>query len=82
VCSAGSAGSAAPTFWSLTARIARREPARAEEGLSLTDYVLRELRRSVSYPNQAELVARIRARGELKVSLSPAEAIRQGREER
>lgn len=54
----------------------------AEEGLSLTDYVLRELRRSVSYPNQAELVARIRARGELKVSLSPAEAIRQGREER
>lgn len=54
----------------------------AEEGLSLTDYVLRELRRSVSYPNQAELVARIRARGELKVSMSPAEAIRQGREER
>jgi plasmid stability protein len=54
----------------------------AEEGLSLSDYVTRELRRSVSYPNQAELVARIRARGELKVSIPPEEAIRQGREER
>jgi plasmid stability protein len=54
----------------------------AEEGLSLSDYVMRELRRSVSYPNQAELVARIRARGELKVSISPAEAIRLEREGR
>jgi antitoxin FitA len=54
----------------------------AEEGLSLSDYVMRELRRSVSYPNQAELVARIRARGELKVSVSPAEAIRLEREGR
>jgi plasmid stability protein len=54
----------------------------AEEGLSLSDYVMRELRRSVSYPNQAELVARIRARGELKVSMSPAEAIRLEREGR
>jgi plasmid stability protein len=54
----------------------------AAEGLSLSDYLIRELRVLVSYPDQAELVARIRARGPIKVSMSPAEAIRLERESR
>ena len=54
----------------------------ASEGLSLSDYLLRELRVLVSYPNQAELVARIRARAPVKVETPPADMIRAERDGR
>lgn len=54
----------------------------AAEGLTLSDFLMRELRRACSYPSQAEIVARIRARGELKVSTPPEDIIRADRDSR
>jgi plasmid stability protein len=54
----------------------------ASEGLTLSDFILRELRRACSYPSQAEIVARIRARGELKVSTPPEDVVRAERDSR
>lgn len=60
----------------------RKIKARAAlEGLSLSDYVLRELERAASYPTSEELLARIRALPPIE-GVDAAEALREAREER
>ena len=49
-------------------------------GMSLSDYLLRELRHNADRPTVDELRARLRERPPVKVSLSPAEIIRAARD--
>lgn len=61
----------------------RRLKARAAmEGLSLSDYLLREVRRVADRPTVGELHARLLARAPVKVTTSPAKAVRVERERR
>jgi plasmid stability protein len=61
----------------------RRLKARAaSEGMSMTEYILRELGKSLEKPTRAEVLARIRAQPTLELAESAAEVIRAGREER
>ena|SRR5437762_2236561 len=53
----------------------------AQTGLSLSDYLLGELRKSAGKPTEEELWERIRSR-EPATGISGAELVRQGREER
>ncbi|MCZ8132976.1 MAG: hypothetical protein O9284_17025 [Steroidobacteraceae bacterium] len=48
----------------------------ALEGLSLSDYLIREARKLVERPTPTELVARLKARGPLPLMESPADIIR------
>ena len=61
-------------------REAKARAARA--GLSLSDFLLRELERALSVPPVEEVLARIAARERLELSESPAEIIRAERERR
>ena len=54
----------------------------ALEGLSLSDYLIREVRRLVERPTPAELVARLKARGPRPLTESPADVIRAMRDGR
>lgn len=54
----------------------------AQEGLSLSDYVLREVTRLARRPTAQELVARIRARGPVGIRESSDRAVRAEREGR
>ncbi|HXG57889.1 MAG TPA: hypothetical protein VNL91_02610 [Thermoanaerobaculia bacterium] len=54
----------------------------AAEGLSLSDYLLRELRKSAEAPTLEELVERLREREAFRPRTSPARAVRQERERR
>lgn len=55
----------------------------AEQGLSLSDYLLRIAEREAARPTIAELSERIRRRGRVRVPAGAIErAIREGREER
>lgn len=55
----------------------------ALEGISLSDYVLRELKRVASYPTREELMARLAALPPVDMAgVDVAELIREGREER
>jgi antitoxin FitA len=52
----------------------------AEQGLTLSDYLLRVAEREVEKPTIAELTERIRRRGSARKDISAAEIIRQMRD--
>jgi plasmid stability protein len=54
----------------------------ALQGLSLSDFLLRELRRVAERPSVEELVKRLAARRPVKVDVSPAAALREERDGR
>jgi plasmid stability protein len=61
----------------------RKLKARAAlEGLSLSDYLLQEVRRVAERPTVAELRSRLARRAPVAVPLSPAKAVRAERERR
>lgn len=61
----------------------RRLKARAAlEGQSMSEYVLRELRRSLDIPTRQEMMERIAALDRVEVTESPADAVRAIRDER
>ena len=67
----------------LGARVLRRRQARvALAGMSLSDYLLSEIRAAAERPTVEELRARLRSRPEAKLSVTPAEAVRAEREGR
>lgn len=64
-------------------RTLRRLKARAaEEGLSLSVYVARELERIAERPTLAEMAARLDARTPTRLSEASVEALQAGRDER
>ena len=61
----------------------RRLKARAAiEGMSMSDYLLRELRKALDRPTRQEVLERLRGRPVVRLSLSAAEVIRAERESR
>jgi plasmid stability protein len=54
----------------------------AMAGMSLSDYLLAELRRSTERPTRQELLDRLVARSRVTLRLSPAAAVRSERERR
>ena len=61
----------------------RRLKARAAvEGMSMTDYVVRELRKALDRPTRQEVLERLAARPLRRVAPSPAEVIRSERDAR
>lgn len=54
----------------------------ALEGMSLSDYVLKEMEHVAERPTMKELAARIASRTAIKYKLSPAEIIREERDRR
>lgn len=61
----------------------RRLKARAAlEGQSMSEYVLRELRRSLDIPTRQEMLERIAALDRVAVTESPADAVRAIRDSR
>jgi hypothetical protein len=61
----------------------RKLKARAAlEGLSLTDYLLQEVRRVAERPTTADLQARLARRPPVALEVSPSRAIRQERDRR
>lgn len=52
----------------------------ALEGLSLSDYLLREIRKAAARPSREELLRRLEGRRPVEPSVSPARAIREERE--
>lgn len=51
-------------------------------GLSLTDYVLQELKRSLDRPTREELLARLQTRTPVEATPRPADAVRAERDTR
>jgi plasmid stability protein len=51
-------------------------------GMSLSDYLLSEIRETAERPTVEELRARLRSRPEARLSMTPAEAVRAEREGR
>lgn len=61
----------------------RRLKARAAmEGMSMSDYVLRELRKALDRPTREEILERLRARPVRRLGRSAAEVIRAERDSR
>lgn len=61
----------------------RRLKARAAmEGLSMSEYVLRELKKALERPTREDILERLRARPVRRLSRSPADMIRAERESR
>ncbi len=61
----------------------RRLKARAAiEGLSMSDYVLREIRKALEHPTRQEVLDRLRARPARQLRRSAAEVIRAERDSR
>jgi hypothetical protein len=54
----------------------------AQAGMSLSEYLLRELKKVGDKPSVEELLERIRSRPPIEPGVSSAEIIREGREER
>jgi plasmid stability protein len=54
----------------------------ASEGMSLSDYLIRELKREAERPTLEEFRARLATRTPVKPSVSPAELIREERDKR
>jgi antitoxin FitA len=52
----------------------------AEQGLTLSDYLLRMAEREADKPTIAELTERIRSRGPARMDISAAEIVRQMRD--
>jgi hypothetical protein len=64
-------------------RTLRRLKARAaEQGVSLSVYLARELDRIAERPTLAEMAERLHARAPTRLSAASVEALREGREER
>ena len=61
-------------------REAKARAARA--GMTLSDYLLREIERALAYPPTDELLARIESRPRPKLSETPAQVIRAERDSR
>lgn len=51
-------------------------------GMSLSDYLLREIRRSAERPTSEEMLRRLERRDPVKASFSPAEGVRAQRDKR
>ncbi len=51
-------------------------------GLSLSDYLIRELRKSAERPSAEELRRRLESRRPVETSVSPARAVREERDRR
>lgn len=51
-------------------------------GMSLSDFLLEEIRRSVERPTVSELRQRLRSRQRTNLSMSPADAVRAERDSR
>jgi plasmid stability protein len=61
----------------------RRLKSRAAiDGLSLSDYLLREIRRTAERPTMSEIAERLATRTSVRVHISPAEILRQERNRR
>lgn len=61
----------------------RRLKARAAmEGLSMSDYVLRELRKALDRPTRQEVLERIRSGAPRRLSRPPADLVREERDSR
>ncbi|MEK6371505.1 MAG: hypothetical protein AABO58_02305 [Acidobacteriota bacterium] len=54
----------------------------AQAGMSLSEYLLRELKKAADKPSVEELLDRIRSRPPVEPGVSSAEIIREGRDER
>jgi len=54
----------------------------AMAGMSLSDYLLQEIRRTAERPTREELLERLKRRTPVEVSESPAEILRAARENR
>lgn len=54
----------------------------ALEGLSLTDYLLREIRQVAERPTREEMIRRLEALTPVITTMSPAEILREEREKR
>ena len=54
----------------------------ATAGMSLSDYLLQEIRRTAERPTREELLERLKRRTPVEVSESPAEILRAARENR
>jgi plasmid stability protein len=54
----------------------------ALEGMSLSDYLLREVRRAVERPTLSEIQQRLAGRAPVRPSIAPADAVRCEREGR
>jgi antitoxin FitA len=54
----------------------------ALEGLSLSEYLLQEIRRMSEFPTPAELQERLARRQSIEPSVSPGEAVRHERDRR
>lgn len=61
----------------------RRLKSRAAlEGMSMSDYILREMKKSLDRPSRQEVLDRIRARKTPKLPVDVAKVLREGRDER
>ena len=61
----------------------RRLKARAAmEGMSMSDYILREMKKSLDVPTRHEVLARIRARRTPALNVNAADVIREERNKR
>ena len=61
----------------------RRLKARAAmEGMSMSDYILREMKKSLDRPSRQEVLDRIRARPSSKLSVDVAKILREERDAR
>lgn len=54
----------------------------AIEGMSMSDYVLRELRKALERPTRQEILERLQARPVMRLRRSPADLIRAERDSR
>jgi len=54
----------------------------AEAGMSLSDYLLREVRKAAERPTMEELLERLNRRAPVEVSESPSDILRAARENR
>lgn len=65
------------------AALHRQLKARAAlEGMSMSDYVLREVRKALSRPTRQEVLERLRARPERRLTVPAARAVRAERDSR
>lgn len=61
----------------------RRLKARAAmEGMSMSDYVMRELRKSLEVPTRQEILERLRAQPVRRLQPTPTEVLREERDRR
>ena len=54
----------------------------AVEGISMSDYVLRELRKALDRPTRAEILERLRSKPAVRLRRTPADVIRAERDSR